>query len=383
MTYETSKPGHAESEDGVTNEDTTLFSPVQLGPHRLPHRIVMAPMTRNRAGEGNAPRKLNERYYRQRSSAALIITEASQVSPRGVGYPDTPGIHSSEQIRGWRRVVEGVHREGGRIFLQLWHVGRISHPSYHDGERPVAPSPVPPEGELLTPEGTKAFEEPRALVTEEVADVVEEFRRGAENALRAGFDGVEIHGANGYLVDQFLRSGTNRRGDRYGGSLEGRLRFLTEVTEAVAGVWGPDRVGVRLSPLSAFNDMEDADPETTFTAAARRLAELDVAYLHVVEKDDFSDDPRSFDLAALREAFGGLYMANAGYDLEAGRRAVERGEADLVSYARLFLANPDLPRRFREGATLNDPDPDTFYGGGAEGYTDYPALGEVEAVSQG
>jgi len=369
MTDSVETTGRSETRGGGS-----LFDGIKVGDLRLPHRIVMAPMTRNRAGDGNAPRELNERYYRQRASAALIVTEASQVEPGGVGYPDTPGIHSGAQVEGWTRVVDGVHEEGGRIFLQLWHVGRVSHPTYHDGDAPIAPSAIRPEGELFTPDGMKPFEEPRALETDEVAEVVDRFRHGAERAREAGFDGVEIHGANGYLIDQFLRSGSNRRTDRYGGSVENRLRFLTEVTEAVVGVWGADRVGMRLSPLSAFNDMEDADPEATFTAAAERLSKLGIAYLHLVEQNDFEDDPRDFDLGRLREAFDGPYMVNGGYGYERAEEVVATGRADLVSFGRAFLANPDLPRRFRERAPLNEPDPDTFYGGGAEGYVDYPPL---------
>jgi len=363
----------------MSDERPDLLTPGQLGPYELPHRIVMAPMTRSRAGEGNVPHELNVRYYRQRAAAALIVTEATQVSPRGTGYPDTPGIHTEAQVEGWRRVVDAVHEEGGRIFLQLWHVGRISHPLYQGGEKPIAPSAIRPEGELYTAEGMKPFEEPRALENDEVSGVVEEFRRGAANARAAGFDGVEIHGANGYLVDQFLRSATNCRTDRYGGSLENRLRFLVEVAEAAIGEWGADRVGVRLSPLSAFNDMEDDDPRATFTAAAARLSELGIACLHVVEQNDFADDPRSFDLREVHDAFDRPTMANGGYDLERAREVVREGVAEFVSFARLFLANPDLPRRFREAAPLNEPDPDTFYGGGEEGYTDYPFLEEAEA----
>ncbi len=355
-------------------EDPTLFDPVDLGPHRLPHRVVMAPMTRSRAGSGNTATPLMERYYRQRSSAALILTEATQVSPQGVGYPDTPGIHTDEQVRSWRSVTDGVHEEGGRIFLQLWHVGRISHPMYHGGEKPVSASAVRPEGEVYTSDGMKPFEEPRALTTDEVGGVVASYRDGAARALEAGFDGVELHAANGYLIDQFLRSETNLRDDRYGGSVDNRVRFLLEATDALIDVWGADRVGVRLAPLSAFNDMADADPKTTFTVAAARLGERNIAYLHVVEQNDFADDARSFDLDTLRDAFGGAYMVNGGYDLGRARKAVASGRAEMVSFGRDFLANPDLPERLREGAELNEADPSTFYGGGAEGYTDYPEL---------
>jgi N-ethylmaleimide reductase len=263
-----------------------LFSELDLGALTLPHRVAMAPLTRNRAADGNVPHDLNVEYYRQRASAALIITEATQVAPKGQGYPRTPGIHSDAQVEGWKQVTDAVHEAGGRIFLQLWHVGRISHSSYHDGERPVAPSAIAPAGEVLTPDMEMVpFETPRALATDEVSEVVEQYRQGAENARRAGFDGVEIHAANGYLIDQFLRSGTNERTDRYGGSLENRLRFLREVTEAVTGEWDADRVGVRFSPLSPFNDMHDEHPAETFAAAAATANDFGLAYVHHVEPD--------------------------------------------------------------------------------------------------
>ena len=350
-----------------------LFRPTTIGPHAVAHRILMAPMTRSRAGEGHVVTDLPREYYRQRASAALIVTEATQVSPQGVGYPDTPGIHTEAQAEAWRSVVEAVHARGGRIFLQLWHVGRISHPMYHGGEKPVAPSAVAPEGEVFTAEGMKPFETPRALQTDEIPGVVAQFRHGAELARKAGFDGVEIHGANGYLVDQFLRDGSNRRTDRYGGSVENRLRFPLEVVDAVAEVWGPERVGVRISPLGAFNSMEDSDPKALFTAFARALGERNLAYLHVITDDAFADDPRSFDPLSLGPVFGGTVIAAGGYDAESGAKEIEDGRADLVAYGRAFIANPDLPARFARDAELADPDPSTFYGGGAEGYTDYPA----------
>ena len=350
-------------------------------------------MTRNRAGEGNAPTRINAEYYAQRASAGLIITEATQVSPRGVGYPDTPGIHSGAQVEGWRRVTDAVHERGGRIFLQLWHVGRISHPALQpEGERPVAPSAVRPEGEARTPEGSQPFVTPRALETEEVAGVVDAFRAGARRAREAGFDGVEVHGANGYLVDQFLRDGTNRRDDRYGGSVEDRARFLDEVVEAAVDVWGAGRVGVRLSPLSGFNDMCDADPAATFGHAAARLDDHGLAYLHVVEPDpgdgrptpgDALDRERPEVLGRIRDAFTGPLMANDGYDRDAAERAIRSGFADLVSFGRPFLANPDLPERLAERAPLNEPDRSTFYGGGEEGYTDYPRLDRAERAVSG
>ncbi len=350
-----------------------LFRPATLGPFTRPHRVVMSPMTRSRAAEGNAVTSQTATYYRQRASAALIVTEATQVSPGGVGYPSTPGIHTDAQVEAWRRVVDAVHAEGGVIFLQLWHVGRMSHPMYHGGALPVAPSAIAPLGEVFTAEGMKPFETPRALETDEIASVVAEFRHGAEMAKKAGFDGVEIHGANGYLIDQFLRDGSNRRTDRYGGSIENRLRFPLAVVDAVAAVWGPERVGVRISPLSAFNSMDDSHPAELFGAFARELGERSLAYLHIVTDDGFSDD-RSFDVLSLGEAFEGAVIAAGGFDAQSATEVVESGRADFVAFGRAFLANPDLPARLARGAELNAPDPSTFYGGGEEGYTDYPTL---------
>lgn len=367
-------PVSAPSHPAARTEVEPLFRPATLGPLALPHRLVMAPMTRNRADEGNVPSELALEYYRQRASAAFIVTEASQVSPEGVGYPRTPGIHSDEQVEGWRRVTDAVHAEGGRIVLQLWHVGRISHPVFHGGDLPVAPSAIRPEGSVFTHEGMKELVTPRALETDEVARVVKDFRRGAERAREAGFDGVEVHGANGYLLDQFLRDGSNRRTDRYGGSIENRMRFPLEVVDAVADVWGPERVGVRISPLGGFNDMSDSDPQALFAAFAGALGARGVGYLHIIRDDAFQGEPVSFDPLSLGAAFGGAVVAASGYDAEEGARAIDAGRADFVAFGRPFLANPDLPRRFAEGADLNRPDPDTFYGGGAEGYVDYPFL---------
>jgi len=334
----------------------------------------MAPMTRSRALGAGVPSELAREYYRQRASAALIITEATQVSPEGVGYLGTPGIHSEAQARGWRRITDAVHAERGHIFLQLWHVGRISHPSFHGGKLPVAPSSIRPAGSTLTREGPKRFVRPRPLKTAEVRRVVDDFRRAAGLAVDAGFDGVEIHAANGYLLDQFLRSGTNQRTDRYGGSVENRMRFPLMVVDAVVDVWGADRVGIRISPLSRFNDMWDSDPKTLFAAFASALGERELAYLHIVREDAFAGDPVSFDPLRLSEAFRGRIIAASGYDAVTGAREIETGRADFVAYARAFLANPDLPRRLAEGAELNQPDPDTFYSGGARGYVDYPFL---------
>ena len=361
-----------------------LFSEINVGALSLPHRVAMAPLTRNRAGEGNVPVALNATYYRQRASAALIVSEATQVAPKGQGYPRTPGIHSEAQVEGWKKVTEAVHEEGGRIFLQLWHVGRISHSAYHDGERPVAPSAVKPEGQVLTPDLEMVpFETPRPLDTEEVAQVVEQYRRGAENARRAGFDGVEIHGANGYLIDQFLRSGTNRRTDRYGGALENRLRFLREVTEAVTGEWTSGRVGLRLSPLSRAYGIADETPEATFSGAAATANDFDLAYLHLVEPSApkppvVGEGETATVFAAVREAFDGALVANGNYDRETATDAIERGYADLVTFGRAFLANPDLPRRLRDELPINVPDEETFYNGDEHGYTDYPTWDQLQ-----
>ena len=356
---------------------SSLFAPFQLGPHVLRNRIVLAPMTRNRAGPGNVVQPMTATYYAQRASAGLLVTEATQVSETGVGYPNTPGIHSAEQVTGWQRVTEAVHAAGGLIFLQLWHVGRISHPSLQPGGAlPVAPSAIAPAGEVMTYEGPKPFVAPRAVEVEEIPGLVECFARGAANARAAGFDGVEIHAANGYLIDQFLRDATNHRTDAYGGSVENRGRFLLEVTEAVCGAWEPRRVGVRLSPLNAFNSMADSDPATTFGYAAAALRSFGLAYLHVVEATVGADGvvPQAFDYRALKAAFGGPYIANGAYTRERAEAVLEEGRADLVSFGALFLANPDLPARLERGGPYNTPDPSTFYGGDEHGYTDYPTL---------
>jgi N-ethylmaleimide reductase len=355
-----------------------LFSPFQLGPLHLPNRIVMAPMTRNRAGPGNAPTELNATYYAQRASAGLIIAEASQVTPHGLGYPGTPGIHSAEQIAGWKLVTDAVHAAGGRIFLQLWHVGRISHPSLlPDGALPVAPSAIAPAGQAWTLDGMKPYVTPRALETSELPDLVAQYRTGAENAKAAGFDGIEVHAAHGFLLDQFLRDSTNKRTDAYGGNASNRVRLLVEVMEAVARVWGHDRTGVHLSPTNlAFNDISDSDSATTFSVAVRALDELGLAYLHIVEpgpSDPVGPGPR-LDAAFFRPMWRTALMANKAYDLTRANEVLRAGAADLVSFATLFIANPDLPERLRRGAEFNAAERKTFYGGSAKGYTDYPAL---------
>lgn len=358
----------------TTSPDINLFTPLALGDLALPNRIVMAPLTRNRAGEGNVPTALNVLYYSQRASAGLIITEASQVSPRGVGYPATPGIHSDAQVEGWRRVTEAVHAKGGHIFIQLWHVGRISHPSMQpDGALPVAPSAIRPEGDAITYDGMQPFVTPHALTLEEISGVIADYAAAAQRARDAGFDGVEIHSANGYLLDEFLRDGTNTRTDVYGGSIKNRMRLLDEVITAVKDVWPGHRIGVRLSPENRFNDISDSQPQTTFNAVVEMLRGHRLAYLHVLEGDMLSGE-RQVNYRELRQIFGGIYMANNNYDQARAEQALKQGDADLVAFGRLFIANPDLPERFVRGAPLNEPDPDTFYGGGEAGYTDYPTL---------
>jgi N-ethylmaleimide reductase len=361
--------------------EPNLFTPFQLGPYELRNRVVMAPMTRSRAGDGNTPTQMMAEYYGQRAGAGLIVTEGAQVSPEGVGYPDTPGIHTDAQVDGWRAVTDAVHAEGGRIFLQLWHVGRVSHPSLQPGGvLPVAPSAIGIEGEkLYTAAGLVPYVTPRALETDEISRIVEQYAEGARRAYRAGFDGVELHGANGYLIDQFLRDGSNHRTDRYGGTAENRSRFLMEVTAAVVDVWGGERVGVRLSPMGSYNGMRDSDPVATFSVAAHGLNRFGLAYLHVVEPVDAGTSGGRV-TRVLKAVFRGPLMANGGYGAETGNAAVRRGQADLVSFGASFLANPDLPERLRTGAPLNPPDRATFYGGDARGYTDYPVLQTADAA---
>jgi len=354
-----------------------LFSPLRVGAFDLPNRVVMAPMTRNRAGPGEVPTELMATYYAQRASAGLIVSEAAQISPQGQGYPGTPGIFSSPQVEGWKRVTAAVHARGGLIFCQLWHVGRVSHPLLQpDGALPVAPSALAPAGKLWTLEGMKEFVTPRTLAAEEIANLVEDYRKACANALAAGFDGIELHAANGYLIDQFLRDGSNRRIDRYGGSVANRARFLLEVTEALVGVAGAERVGVHLSPTNPFNDMMDSHPAAVFGYAAEQLAAFKLAYLHIVEPGDgdrLANGERP-DGKFFRARWPRPLILNRGYDLVRANAAIADGTADLVSFATLYLANPDLPERLRRGGPFNAPDRATFYGGGERGYTDYPAL---------
>ncbi len=351
-----------------------LFTPFDLGDLTLPNRIVMAPMTRNRAPD-TVPTDLMAEYYRQRATAGLIISEGAAISPQAIGYPGVPGIYSEAQVAGWKRVTDAVHEAGGRIFIQLWHVGRISHPDLQpDGAPPLAPSAIRPAGEVVTFEGPKPFVTPRALDLAEIPQIVDQYRQAAVNAKQAGFDGVEIHAANGYLLDQFLRDGTNQRTDAYGGSVENRFRLLGEVVEAVKHVWPEHRIGVRLSPENRFNDIADANPQATFEEIVTRLSAITSGYLHVLEGDMTGQSEPAVDYACLRAAYHGPYMVNNGYDFARATDAIASGYADLVSFGRPFIANPDLVERFRRGAPLNEPDEATFYGGGAEGYTDYPFL---------
>ena len=352
-----------------------LFTPIEVGNFELKNRIVMAPLTRNRAGPGNVPQELNAEYYAQRASAGLLITEATPVSEMGHGYPATPGIHTKEQVEGWMKVTKAVHDKGGKIFCQLWHVGRISHPSLlPNNALPVAPSAIKPAGQAFTYEGLQDFVTPRELAADELPGIVADYAQATRNALEAGFDGVEIHAANGYLLDQFLRDGTNRRLDNYGGSIANRMRLLREVLEGIIGIIESERIGVRISPTNPFNDISDTDPQTLFDHVARGLGEYGLAYLHVVEGGMGGVESVPFDFAELRRNFPGLYMANQGYDKAQGNAALADGRADMIAYGALYIANPDLVERFAKDAPLNTPDQSTFYGGGEEGYTDYPTL---------
>ena len=354
-----------------------IFSKYKLGDLELSNRLVMAPMTRCRAIEDNVTSPLAVIYYTQRASAGLIITEGSQVGPHGIGYIRTPGIYSSLQVAGWKKVTEAVHKSGGKIFLQLWHVGRVSHPDFLGGELPVAPSALPVEGDVHTPQGKKEFVIPRALELDEIPDIIEQFRKGAQNAKASGFDGVEIHGANGYLLDQFLRDGSNRRTDKYGGSLKNRLLLPLEVTEAVAGVWGVDRVGYRISPHFSSYSMSDTNPRQTFSHFAEELNNIGITYIHMVEPvgGRMGETAPTAKLApTIHEIFEGTLILNGGYDSSSGNEAIEKGDADLISFGVLFLANPDLPERFRKNAPLNQADVATFYMGEEKGYIDYPKL---------
>ncbi|GAC1416512.1 MAG: alkene reductase [Acidobacteriaceae bacterium] len=359
----------------------SLYEHVQLGSLSLPNRVWMAPLTRTRADEEGVPGELAATYYVQRASAGLIVTEATQISPMGKGYSNTPGIHSPEQVEAWSRIVDSVHAAGGRIFLQLWHVGRISHTSLLPNHaQPVAPSAIRANAYTHIASGSAQVSEPVALTAEGIKETIEDYRRAAANAKLAGFDGVEVHAANGYLIDQFLRTGTNQRTDEYGGVASNRVRFLAEAVEAVLLSWDSKQIGVRLSPTVDFNDMADDNPRETFSVAVERLNGYGLAYLHVVEQAQDGKGLNQEGLALsthLRKLWKGLYVVNGGYDRLRAEEAVRSGHADAVAYGRAFLANPDLPRRLYLNAALNEPDSATFYGGGAAGYTTYPALGQT------
>ncbi|MDQ6975858.1 MAG: alkene reductase [Mariprofundaceae bacterium] len=351
----------------------TLFTPIKIANMELPNRMVMAPMTRNRAPEGLATALMVE-YYTQRANVGLIITEGAQISTQAVGYPATPGIYSDEQVANWRAVTDAIHAQGSFVFVQLWHCGRISHPDFHDGELPVAPSAIEPAGQAFTYEGLKDFVTPRALSVDEIPAIVEQYRHAAEQAVLAGFDGVEIHAANGYLLDQFLRDGSNHRTDNYGGSMENRTRLLLEVTTAVCQQIGAEKVGIRLSPINAFNDMADSDAQALFNHVATALAGFGLAYLHLVEVSMTGEPAADINMQDIRAHFGGCYIANGGYDKSRGDAAIAAKEAELIAYGVPLLANPDLLERFKQNAPLNVPDQATFYGGDEHGYTDYPTL---------
>jgi 2,4-dienoyl-CoA reductase-like NADH-dependent reductase (Old Yellow Enzyme family) len=344
----------------------TLFDPIRIGAWNLRNRIIMAPLTRCRASEGRVPNKMMAEYYRQRAGAGMIISEATSISAMGVGYPNTPGIWSPEQVEGWKLVTNAVHEAGGTILLQLWHVGRISDPFYLDGQLPIAPSAIAPEGHVRLVRPEKHYVTPRALELDEIPGIVEEYLHGAEGAMAAGFDGVEVHGANGYLLDQFLQDSTNKRTDDYGGSIENRARMMFEAVDVAISVWGANRVGLHLAPRGDVFE-GDTDPAATFGYVARKARDRKLAFLCARET---LDDPRQG--PAMKKAFGGIYIANQKLTKETGSELLAKGEADAIAYGQLYIANPDLPLRFAKDAPLNAPQPETFYADGPVGYTDYP-----------
>lgn len=358
-----------------------LFKKGKLGRYQLPHRVVMAPLTRCRAAQpGDVPQQINVKYYQQRASAALIITEASQISPQGKGYAYTPGIYSPEQINGWRKIVDSVHAEGSHIFIQLWHVGRVSHSSLQpDNTLPVAPSAIAVNGKAFTESGKFAFETPRALKTSEIPAIIQQYRQAAINAKQAGFDGIEIHAANGYLLDQFLKDGSNHRQDQYGGSIANRARLTIEVIKAVTEVWGGDSVGIRFSPTGTSNSMSESDPQSLYNYLIEQLNPYNLAYIHLIE--DFNTQTAlHFDFKELKKRFNGAYIANGAYDAKSAEQSITNDWSDFVAFGVPFIANPDLPLRLKTGAQLTDADPATYYGNGngngnkEKGYTDYPFL---------
>lgn len=365
---------------------TSLFNILKLGDLTLQNRIIMAPLTRMRSKQpGNIPYELNAQYYQQRATAGLIISEATQISQQGQGYPATPGIHSPQQVEGWKLVTDSVHEKGGKMFLQLWHVGRISHSSHQPGSTlPVAPSAIQPSGKTFTASWQQVdFETPHALEVSEIKAILEDYRKACENAKQAGFDGVEVHGANGYLLDQFLQDGSNKRTDEYGGSIENRAKLLLEVIDVAVNIWGHGRVGVRLSPYSKFNDMSDSDPIALFSYVLSQINHRQLAYVHMIEprasnaggSDGIAADAPST-AEIFRKNFSGAFISAGGYTPQTAKSAVEAGLVDAVAFGRLYLANPDLPERIRAGADLNKYNRATFYGGTEKGYTDYPFLGQ-------
>ncbi|WP_286238546.1 alkene reductase [Neptuniibacter halophilus] len=359
---------------------TNLFTPIQLGAVELDNRVLMAPLTRCRADADHVPTDLMVEHYAQRASAGLIIAEATMVMEGNSAFWREPGIYSQAQVAGWKRITDAVHAKGGKIFLQLWHGGRACHPLLNDGRVPVAPSAIAiTNDEVHTPEGKKAYTVPRELKDEEIPAIVEGFRVAAENAQCAGFDGVEVHGANGYLLDEFLRDGANRREGPYGGPIENRARLLLEVIDAVVAVWGDERVGVRISPLNSFNSMKDSDPVALATWLAKRLNDYNLAYLHLM-RADFLGEQQADVISPVRAHYFGNLILNMGYNTEEAYTAINSGEADAIAFGVPFIANPDLPERLREGAELNEADPATFYSQGAAGYNDYPTLVELEEV---
>ncbi|HEX4844116.1 MAG TPA: alkene reductase [Limnobacter sp.] len=372
---------HRNEQIGDTGE-LTLFQPGRIGDIEVKNRVVMAPLTRCRADEpaGDIPGSaLNVLYYQQRANAGLIISEGTQVAPAGKGYMATPGIYSDAQVEGWKPIVKAVHDAGSKIVAQIWHVGRITHPALTGGLPPVGPSPIAPNVVAYTHQGKVDVPVPHALSVAEIAQVVQQYRQGAANALRAGFDGVEIHGANGYLIDQFLRDGANHRTDEYGGSIENRARFALEVVDAVIAEVGAGRVGIRLSPLTPFNDLSDTNPQALFTHLIEELSKRGLGFIHMIEGSTGGDrNLPGFDYQAARRKFQGSWIANNGYTRDLAIEAVQQGQADAVSFGRLYIANPDLVERLKRNAPMNEPDPSTFYVPGEKGYTDYPALPQVQ-----
>jgi N-ethylmaleimide reductase len=363
---------------------TKLFEPYKLGPITLPNRFVMAPLTRNRAVEGFVPSPLATEYYGQRASAGLLITEASQVSQQGQGYQDTPGIYSKEQVAGWRKVTDRIHERGGRIFIQLWHVGRISHTSLQvNNGAPVAPSAIRAKGKTFVGGTFADVSEPRALALEEIPGIIESFKHATANALAAGFDGVEVHGANGYLLEQFAKDGTNKRTDAYGGSIENRAKLMLEISKVVAAEAGADRTGIRISPVSPANDISESNPQALYDYIVDHLNALKLTYIHVIEgATGGARDFAPFDFGSLRKRFKGAYIANNGFDFDLATKALAADQADLIAFGKPFISNPDLVERLQHGAPLNEYDKNTFYGGGAKGYIDYPVLGAALDAAQ-